>query len=358
MQPNNDEIDELIRLGGMAPSGGNMQPWKVLVRPGALEVSLRPERAGSFLDVGCLASVFSVGSFVENVALGSAWLGLKYEVEVHDFRQPSDRVATIRYLGRGAPDRNALFEQITRRHTNRHLHQGPTLSDAVIDGLRKSIGDSTSVRLCCLSDAPQRKAAAEILGKGSVPLIRHPVLFSQMMTEIRWSEAEADRSRDGVALGTLELPSQAALMLRVLRGWPPLRKLLPRGALAKMPEPSILGCSHLCVLAVRGDLSTQGLVNAGRALQRVWLEATRVQLAIQPLSTLPFLVLRAERFAGAGLSTSEARDLSKLGAALKAVYSLEADEFPLFIFRLSRPVAAASQRALRLPHQSLYSSPA
>jgi nitroreductase len=355
MRPNDTEIDDLIRLAGTAPSGGNTQPWKVRVRSDALELSLQPERAGSFLDVGHRGSVFSVGSFIENLCLASSWMGLAHQLEIHEFRGPTDPIATLRYLPNAEPpERDLLYEQITRRHTNRHLHKGPVLPDESLEAMRSSIRRWPLVRLIAMSELVEKKKAAALLGRGNVLLLQHPVLFSQMMHELRWSQDEASRSRDGVAISTLELPKAAVLLLRTLRKYPPLRKLLPRGALEKMPEPAVMGCSHLCVVSVRGALSTESLVNAGRALQRVWLQATALQLAVQPLATLPFLVLRAQKFDAAGLSASDTRELLALGAGLSALCSLDEDEFPLFIFRLSSPALAASDRALRLPHQSLY----
>jgi nitroreductase len=357
MLPNDAEIDALIRLGGMAPSGGNMQAWRVLVRADCLELSLRAERAGSFLDVAHRASVFSLGSFIENVCLAASWMGLDHQVEIHEFRAASDQIATIRYLRRAEDmEKDSLYEQIPRRHTNRHLHQGRALSEETISALRESIQQRPLVRLCTISSATEKQTAAGILGKGNVLLIQHQVLFSQMMSEIRWNRNDAERSGDGVAISTLELPSPAVLLLRTLRRYPPLRRLLPRRALEKMPEPAVMGCSHLCVLALRGALSTEGFVNAGRAVQRLWLKATALQLAVQPLATLPFLVLRVQEFDAAGLSGSEARQLRMLGAELKDLYALGEDEFPLFVFRLSSPAASASDRSLRLPHRSLYTS--
>ncbi|MEY2934809.1 MAG: hypothetical protein RL033_5558, partial [Pseudomonadota bacterium] len=80
MQLKDTEIEALIRLGGMAPSGGNTQPWQVSARSDHLELSLHPDRVGSFLDLGFRGSLFSVGSFIENVCVASAAMGLAHQV--------------------------------------------------------------------------------------------------------------------------------------------------------------------------------------------------------------------------------------------------------------------------------------
>ena len=355
MQLTDSEIDEIIRLGGLAPSGGNAQPWKIRVDANCLELGIQPERAGSFLDVGYLASLYSLGSFLENVCLASTSLGLTYEVQLHEFRIPTDPVATVRYRERSEGlEKDPLYEQIPRRHTNRHLHQGALLPNEVVESLRAAMRPWPRLGLATLSDSSGKKRAAAILGRSNALSLRHPVLFHQMMNELRWSTAEAQSSRDGVAISTLELPPPAVILLRTLRRYPTLRWLLPRPALEKMPEAAVMGCSHLCVQTIRGAPSTENFVNAGRALQRAWLQASALELAVQPLAILPFLVLRARRFQSTGFSPRQADEVLKLGADLNALYSLGEDEFPVFIFRLSAPAAAASERALRLPHRELY----
>lgn len=354
-QPSEAEMDEFVRQGGMAPSGGNAQPWRVALKPGALELHLEPGRTGSFLDVEGTASRFAAGCFIENVCLAAAAGGWRADVAASPEGNPSEALVTLRFSRSDPAPRDPLVDQIPRRHTNRRLHEGPPIEPLVIEQLRQALGQHDEVRLVAVTDPAKKREAAAHLGVGEAILLQHSQLFSDMLSELRWTRVEAERTRDGVALSTLELPAAAVGLLHALRKWPGLRRLLPRPALKKMPEPLLLGSSHLCVVPLRGAPSTQALIGAGRAVQRVWLRATELGLAVQPLAALPFMLLRATHFGGAGFSPEECRELQDAGAGLQVLLGLSADELPLFIFRLSR-AAAASDRALRLPHRQLYLS--
>jgi hypothetical protein len=225
----------------------------------------------------------------------------------------------------------------------------------VIEQLREALGKHSEARLVAVADPAKKLEAASHLGTGEAIFLRHSQLFSDMLSELRWTRAEAERTRDGVALSTLELPPAAVGLLHALRKWPGLRKLLPKQALKKMPEPLLLGSSHLCVVPLCGAPGNQALLRLGRAAQRLWLRATELGLAVQPLAALPFMLVRATHFGGAGFDPEECRELEAAGAGLRALLGLSADELPLFIFGLSRS-APASDRALRLPHRQLYRS--
>ncbi len=74
------EIEKLCTAGAQAPSGGNIQPWQVVIyQKRILELRLDPERSNTFLDVGQLASFLALGAFYENVCIAADSLGLKYQ---------------------------------------------------------------------------------------------------------------------------------------------------------------------------------------------------------------------------------------------------------------------------------------
>jgi hypothetical protein len=353
MTPSEIQLDEWVRLGGMAPSGGNSQPWRVALVSGSLELRLDPTRASSFLDVAHTASIFATGCFTENVCLAAAVDGWSVDVTVHELDDVAQPLATLRFRRALDARRDSLYDQIASRRTNRRWHEGPALSDAVIERLRTALGTSANTRISTLTELAQKRHAAAQLGKADAILIRHSQLFRGILSELRWTQAEAVEKHDGVAISTLEMPPAVVKLLRVLRAVPALRRLLPMSALEKMAELPLLNCSHLCLMSVRGELSSTALVASGRAAQRLWLMATKLGLSLQPLAALSFLLLRVTRFGGVGLSRQQCRELQLAADELRGLFALNVDEFPLFPFRLSR-TAPASDRALRLQHHRLY----
>jgi hypothetical protein len=159
---NDVEVDELVKMGGLAPSGGNVQAWKVIAYPDRLEFCLDPERAQTFLDVAQTASLFSLGSFIENVCLTADALGLSYDLDVHERGAIGEPVASLRPLARRpAPvEREPLVAEIPRRYTNRRLHVGAPLEQGVLVELGSVIAAWPTVTLRAASDVPTKKQVA------------------------------------------------------------------------------------------------------------------------------------------------------------------------------------------------------
>jgi hypothetical protein len=357
VQITEEEVDELVKMGGLAPSGGNVQAWKVVAFPDRLELSLDPRNARTFLDVAQTASLFSLGSFLENVCLTADALGLRYEPEIRELKTLNDPVVILRFVGRKpAPSlQDPLFGEIPRRHTNRRLHVGSPLEDSVLDDLRSALTSESTARLRATSDVGAKTKAAAVLGQADALRMRHSTMFRDMMSEIRWDQQQAERTGDGVAISTLELPAPVIVLMKLLRTFPALHRALPRGPLEKAAAPSVLGCSHLCLLSMQGPPTGERLIAAGRALERLWLKASLLSLSVQPMTVLTFMLLRARFHGAAGLEPNETQTLLELGRELDRLFGLGEGELPIFLFRLSRS-EAASDKALRRPHSSIYES--
>ena len=102
-----------------------------------------------------------------------------------------------------------------------------------------------------------------------------------------------------------------------------------------------------------GLLTTHGTTPAdyfrgGRALQRMWLAATRLGLALQPWTGLPYLFARVERGGGAGLSESEISELRRLRDRYRRVFDVSAGTAEVLLFRIGR-AAAPTAISLRRP---------
>ena len=100
-------------------------------------------------------------------------------------------------------------------------------------------------------------------------------------------------------------------------------------------------------------LSTSGrgrehFVRAGEALERVWLTATRLDIAVQPMAGITLLVLRLLLGAGEGLSSAQRRRLEVLHGRLRGLFPVLSSDTPILLLRLGR-AAPPSARTPRLP---------
>ncbi|GFJ84164.1 nitroreductase family protein [Phytohabitans houttuyneae] len=194
-----DEIAALCSAGVLAPSGGNAQPWRVTVAGDRIAVDIDPSR-GSFLDVGGYASRFAAGCFTENVVITARERGLDHEVAV------GEGVVTITFTGRRDPQPEPLAALLGERVTNRDLHQGLPLDDAVVGRLAATADPSVAVH--AFGGAKDAHVAA--LGLADAIRMRHRVMFDDMIREICWTEREAVDRSEGLQIDTLGLPRRPA----------------------------------------------------------------------------------------------------------------------------------------------------
>ncbi len=128
-----DELRYLISYAVLAPSGGNVQPWRFVARtPSAgaphagphavIDCIVDEVRGATFLDFDRLASHAAVGAAVENLVLAAASRGLSADVRYAP-DGPSGVAARLvleRASGSAAPV-DPLYAEVPRRATNRRL---------------------------------------------------------------------------------------------------------------------------------------------------------------------------------------------------------------------------------------------
>lgn len=347
-----EEIEKLCIAGSMAPSGGNAQPWLVSIfYSNTFELRLDRKRSESFLDVGRYASFFALGCFTENLLIAAEWLGLKYEFKFLGYRSISEPLVKIIFTARQSTSsitKASLYPYIEKRVTNRQFYDGTSITEKNIHQLKKLVTASfKNYKISTLSLVEEKTILAEILGRLDVIRILNDSLFQEMVHEIRWSEEEVVKSRDGLDIKTLELPQNAAKGLILLKKFPSMRRVLPRTAFKDMAKPVLLGASHLCCLSVSLKLSPEIMFNGGRALEKLWLEITSLGFSFQPWTIFTFFMIRVNLFKGEKFSDEEIEEIKKAESDFRKVFNLEKDDIPIFIFRLSKS-KPPSARSLRL----------
>lgn len=341
----NSDIERLCVAGSKAPSGGNSQPWLVKVDKNFLSVFLDPIRSESFLDVGHYASYFGIGCFIENVAIEAESMGLKYVTELYESKEP---LATLTFHKKTDGTSNSSLQQyIEKRVTNRQIYNGMTIEEDKIKELREEIQKEQAFGLYTEFSREGKERLADLFGQADAIRMMNYNTYEEMMHEFRWDEKEV-ASNDGLDIKTLEMPKNVEKLYRLLRDYPSARELMPQDAFAGMAKPLLTGSSHLCCLYTKEPLTPKNMLIAGRTFERLWLRATRLGIALQPWSILPFFLIRVNNFEGKGFSEKERERLKKIEKDLYQLMELANDDTPLFIFRLSYTDKEPSAHSLRI----------
>jgi hypothetical protein len=175
------------------------------------------------------------------------------------------------------------------------------------------------------------------------------------MGELRFTAGEAHASRDGIDVTSLELDGADLAALDALRTGAGMELLagLNRGRGLGNAARDAFAASAGAIVLRAAAVDRAALVDAGRGLMRLWLEATRQGLAVHPWGS-PFLFQRLLEDVDS-LEGWERDTLTHAADAFERVIGLERDRPVLLILRMSRS-DPPSTRSLRRPIDDVLAS--
>ncbi|MEV0297282.1 Rv1355c family protein [Nocardia sp. NPDC050710] len=344
--PATDAIGKILEAAQRAPSGGNTQPWRLRADAEVIRVELAPEHS-SAIDIGYRGSAVALGAALYNARAAAAASGL---LGAHEFIEPADRSTPLEgvlRLGEAAdPGPAADYPAVLTRETNRGLGSGAPLASGAVPSLA-AVAAASGARLYALTDPGAMARAADLLGESDRVRYLTPRLHAEMMQEVRWPEDDPDVGIDARSLeltpqewAGLEIGRRADVMAHV-RSWD------GGVALRGYTRDRVVSASALVAVTFAATESgLTGYARAGEAVQRVWLEAQRLGLAVQPISPIFLYAQRSSELAA--ISPDYTDTLASLQSRFLNLLGVPGHEIMALVLRLSY-TAAATVRSRRRP---------
>lgn len=326
--------DGIVRAGIAAPSADNSQPWQFVWSGNRLDLHIDASRSGSISDARQVLSDLAAGACLENMLVHARSLG--YSAQVQTFPQPDQSlwVASMLWQQHGqehAPE--PLAEAIARRHTDRRFPWRGQIEAQARQRLDDQAKQIPGSRLWW-PDNPQMKThALAILRHAETLRFKSPSLRAELFSSVRFQAGWHATCTEGLAPATLAVEAPMRPLFQALRHPRVMAPLNRLGAASMLGWRSAWLPARLSpglCLVVAASRSRPDLVAAGRAMQRVWLQATLEGLSVQPYAAAGVLSL--------GLVPIEScfrQSLLQLGAAMDAL--LQAQGHGLVFLRLGRP---------------------
>jgi nitroreductase len=345
--PGAEQVRYLVEHALLAPSGGNNQPWRFIWRNDRLDCLADWERAESFLDLDYSATWLAFGAVAENLALAAGTLGRRAEITLQPEPERSDLLCRVRFAA-GATDHPwpRLVDQVAARVTNRKLGQRTALEPEAAAAMRRA-AESAGAELHLIEQGDALAAMGELLGEGDRLRFLSKPMHREMMAEMRWSREEAERTRDGLDIATLELSPADVAAMRVVSSWKAMKLVAGVGggrALLKISRRAVAAAAAVGLVATTGR-DPASFFRGGRAMQRVWLAATAHGLAFQPMTAITYVFPRLER-AEPGLERRQVERLAELRRRYLELLPVDGECFEAMLFRVAR-ADPPSARALR-----------
>ena len=314
-----DELRRREDLCRRAPSAHNTQPWALRYAEDVITVHWDEDRALPAADPTRRDLFLSLGAFVETCLVVAADAGLAVRAEI-SVDEAEHRVA--RLLPADAAYRTPFTaDTVQRRRCARGPHAPGALSTQVLARVLTQGADLRTV--------PCRDLAG-LLSSADRWLFGTPAVVAELRDWLRLSPRHPRYRLDGLTDRALALSRVEAVGLAGAlspRAYRIGRRLGVPALLAAGSRGLLRYDGSVAVLVGHGD-APEDLVEHGRALLRVWLALTDLDLSVHPLSQL--------------------LDCATTAGRVRDVLRLDPDESALAIFRVGRPLAEPAGSA-RVP---------
>jgi hypothetical protein len=275
------QLRELVRSATLAASSHNTQPWKFALAERAIAILPDFTRRTPVVDPDDHHLFVSLGCATENLVHAAHACGLHADVRVHE-----DSIDVA--FDDTKPVRSPLVEAIPVRQCSRSRYDGRPLTATQLRAL-EDVAHGDGVEAVVMTAASQIEAVLDYVTRGNAAQIGDRAFVEELKTWIRFSEAEAARTGDGLFSRTTGNP--------VVPRWLGTRLL---GALLT-PKSENDKCakqlrSSAAVIVFASDMNDrQHWIEVGRCYERFALQATalgiRTAFLNQPVEVAP---LRAQ----------------------------------------------------------------
>lgn len=343
LSPPPDAVLAVAHAAHRAPSGGNVQPWRIGWSAESVTIRLAPEHR-SRIDVGLRGSAVAVGAAAFNARVAAA---AHQVLGGFEFVETAEHplCATVE-LGRGSDEYLAsLYPTLLRRETNRRRGTPVPLPAETVAALDRAV-EREGARLELLVDPTALDRAGALLAESDRIRYLTPHLHADMASEMRWPGDDSQES--GIDVRSLELGPGELLTLDILRR-PEVMSLLTDWdsglALGADTRARIAHSSALAVI-MTNDISLTGYARGGSAAEALWIVAQQHGLAVQPISPT-FSYAHTEDELGE-LSPRFAHRLAELHTEFRHLTAPRPGEVPVLTLRFTT-AALASVRSRRRP---------
>jgi molybdopterin/thiamine biosynthesis adenylyltransferase len=335
-------ITKLVSTACMAPSGGNSQPWKWVLKNNFLYLFHEVDLSTQWLDYMHRGAHISFGAALENLSLEAYNLKLEPIIKMNDeednllVAQIEFIAASESYLSEKSNWFNEYYPFLNQRLTSRYIGNEAPLKMADISQLITSAESINGAHLSLVHAPETLKSMAKVVGMSERLMMTNKKSHEEFYNEIKWTAHDAETSRVGIDVRTVELTATELAGFNLARNWNVVNNLIKwggGGAIEKLGAKMTKSSSGLALLTMP-NYSKKDFIAGGRALQRVWIKANQLGMSVQPMSAAIFLFARLVHGKGDGLSDKMMHELNEIRKTHLALFETDDTKGEVFLFRL------------------------
>lgn len=345
-----ESIIKILEVAVNAPSGENSQPWRFEVEGNKIYILNLPERDQSLYNFGQKGSLVAHGALIENISITAPIFGYSTEICLLPDDQNPNLIATVNLgeLSSNQQSDESLYSCIIKRSTNRKPYENTPLGDEQFNYLNNVEGETGECKSIFVRDSEKMKNIAMACSVNEQVMFGNKFIHNFFFEHINWTKKEELEKRLGFYIKTLELPSPVQVALRLFRYWPVMNffnKLGLNKVIAKGNAVNYANASVMVAFAVKNNMPRDFIIT-GRAMQRLWLKATKMDLSAQPMAGILFFMQAIMGGEVNKFSSAQIELIKNAYGKVKNVFGVNNDT-PVMILRVGyggEPTARSSKK--------------
>jgi len=345
-------LNYLLKAGKQAPSWYNSQPWELKAGENYIDVFLDPTADTSLYDWDNANSTMACGAVLHNIYIAAVARGLSPQI----LKQPN--ASQPLWMGRVVLDFNQVTESLNQhdlllersiwlRHTNTLLYKNDELEKSQQQTLANTLNNHPDTSLHFITSDIDKQRLFEAISLTEEIRFSRQDLHDYLHSMIRWTEKDEQLYKTGYTLPSMGICGVGKFVFQATKSWPIMRFLNRFGSAANLAKRASEGVTHcsavgLITMSASGDTDNDYL-EAGQAMESVWLAANKLGLDLHPFNTLLMFSFALKQDPSL-FSKSEGEKIEQTMQLVQGVYdsvNWERDEVAVFLFRIGKGEAVS-----------------
>lgn len=357
-----EQLNQIIDAALIAPSAGNNQPWQWVYNNGVLFLFHDKFKSWSWGDYYEMGSHMALGAALENIHLQAKALGLADKIELFPNKSITHLAAVIYFSpAQTQPtETDRLFAQhIFTRRTNRKVDSREPLDSAFFERLQAVVNQTGAVKMYYTESENDLNKLAEIIAECDKVRLLNEQGHEEFYHEIRWNPTEAQQHRDGVEIDSVDISKSDIVGFKVASDWNAVKLIAEwqkGSAFKKLSLKAVRAASAMIVFTV-SDFNHTSLIQAGRAIQKAWIQADIDGVSVHPMLSPAFFFTRLIHGKAAEIAPEVADKLNVLRKDFLSIFPFAGGENPeteVFVMKVSKSAPLGTKSLRKSKHHLFF----
>jgi len=352
-----EKITALVNSACLAPSGGNSQPWRWIFTNNTLFLFNPFPPSATLLDFNGAASQIAMGAALENIVTLAQSMCWNCHFTYNQPKNIHDWLVAVNFA-----ETTIVTEAVSKRvpaiyfrNTNRKISPRTSLDSFILNKIKLAAEEINGATVEFLVSEQDLKDAGEILSELEKIRILDSSGHRDFVNEMRWTDEESKSTGDGVDIKTVDITNSELAGFKIARDKGVIELVSEWNggdAFKKLTKKGVDGAGAVGILYISRE-GESNYLEAGRALEKIWLETNLNGIALHPVSACLFLYERLFKGNGQGLDAKTIAALKQIRPAFEKIFCRKNGFKEMFIFRLTN-CGEAEVKSLRKPLEQVF----